>query len=399
MHTVMVIINRLVIGGTAINSLEVIGALKSHYHIILVTGSKNEDEFELPLDEQDTAGYELVRIPGLQRKINPFRDLKAFLALRSLIARKKPSIVHTIGAKPGFLGRLAAKICRVPIIIHAYHGHVFSAYFNPVLSAILVRIERLSARWTTTIISVSKKQVDELTGKYQIASKHKMIHLPIGINQQNFHDEAGEKRAAFRQKYLLNDDEIAIGIVGRIVPVKDHLFFLNIVEQTMRKNLKIRYFIIGDGGKLRRKLENLATGKGIDHTYFPEHPRKAFLTFTSWLNKMDVAMAGLDIITLTSKNEGTPLSIIEAGLMSKPVIATDVGAVDEVMLPGISGFITRHGDQDSFVGRLVSLIKSPSLRVKMGTEGRKYTSGRYSLPTQVKATIELYDGLLKRLSS
>ncbi|MEO6915395.1 MAG: glycosyltransferase [Chitinophagaceae bacterium] len=393
----MIIINRLVIGGVAINSLEVIKALKSEFHLILVTGSRNEDEFELPVTGEYSGNYELVRIPGLQRSINPLNDLKALLSLRSLILERKPSIVHTIGAKPGFLGRLAAKLCRVPIIIHAYHGHVFSAYFNPLLSAIVVGLEKLSARWTTAIISVSKKQIVELAEKYHIASKEKMFYLPIGINHQNFHDETGKKRAAFRQKYLLDDDEIAIGIIGRIVPVKDHVFFLDIVQRTIHRNSKIRYFVIGDGEKLRLKLEQLAAEKGIDFTYFPKHPRKAFLTFTSWLSQMDVVMAGLDIISLTSKNEGTPLSIIEAGLMAKPVVATDVGAVDEVMLPGITGYIIKHGDLDRFVTRLLSLTEDSSLRRKMGSEGKRYATGRFGIEKQVKATRDLYNALLEKL--
>jgi glycosyltransferase involved in cell wall biosynthesis len=391
----MLIINRLVVGGSAINSLEVIRTLQSDFNIILVTGSRETDELELNLPSAISLSCEIIRVPSLQRSINPFTDIKAFFELRSIIANRRPQIVHTIGAKPGFIGRLAAKLCHVPVIIHAYHGHVFNAYFNPIVSKFLVLLERIAAKWSTRLISVSEKQVYELAEKYRIAPLEKMVHLPIGINQSRFKDEDGSKRKAFRKKYLLNDQEIAVGIVGRIVPVKDHAFFLE-VAALVKHVRNLRFFIVGDGEKLRLKLENKASEMGIDHTFFPHSPRKAFITFTSWLGDMAETMSGLDLVVLTSKNEGTPLSIIEAALMSRPVVATLVGAVDEVMTSGVTGFAIPAGDAKAFAEKLTLLAGDPQLRETMGKQALLLVKDKYSLTRQVESTRALYLLLLNR---
>lgn len=393
MQTVMLIINRLVVGGSAINSLEVIRKLQSEFNIILVTGSRETDELELNLPSAIALSCEIIRVPSLQRSINPLTDFRAFFELRNIIASRRPQIVHTIGAKPGFIGRLAARICRVPVIIHAYHGHVFNAYFSPVVSRFLVILERIAARWSTRLISVSKKQVYELVEKFRIAPLQKMVHLPVGIDQSRFEDKDGSKRQAFRKRFLLEDHEIAVGIVGRIVPVKDHAFFLEVAGLTRHvKNL--RFFVVGDGEKLRRKLENRAFSIGIDHTFFPQMPRKAYLTFTSWLGDMAETMSGLDLVVLTSKNEGTPLSIIEAGLMSRPVVATLVGAVDEVMTSGVTGFAVPAGDASAFAEKLILLAGDHQMREKMGKQALLLVKDKYSLTRQVDATRELYQLLL-----
>ena len=395
MQTVMLIINRLVVGGSAINSLEVIRSLQSDFNIILVTGSRESDELELNLPSAISLSCEIIRVPSLQRSINPLTDVKAFFALKKIIAGRQPQIVHTIGAKPGFIGRLAAKVCHVPVIIHAYHGHVFNAYFNPVVSKFLVLLERVAANWSTKLISVSKKQVYELSGKYGIAPLEKMVHLPIGIDQSKFHDEDGKKRQAFRNKFLLEDQEVAVGIVGRIVPVKDHAFFLEVANLT-RHIGQLRFFVVGDGEKLRWKLEKRASALALDHTFFPTAPRKAYITFTSWLGDMAETMSGLDLVVLTSKNEGTPLSIIEAGLMSRPVVATQVGAVDEVMTSGVTGFSVPAGDARAFADKLIMLVNDLRLREEMGRQALLLVKDRYSLDRQVEATRSLYLHLLQQ---
>lgn len=395
MQTVMLIINRLVVGGTAINSLEMIRALQHDFHIILVTGSRESDELEIHLPSAVALNCEIIRVPQLQRSINPFSDLRAFFFLRSIIAEKRPDIVHTLGAKPGFIGRLAAKLCHVPVIIHAYHGHVFNAYFNPLVSKMLVMLERAAGRWSTRLISVSQKQVLELSGFYRIAPLEKMVHLPIGIDHSKFQDEGGTKRQAFRKEYFLEDDEIAVGIVGRIVPVKDHAFFLGIAKRT-RGLAKLRYFVVGDGEKLRHKLESQASAMGLDHTFFPLSKRKAYITFTSWLVDMAGTMAGLDLVVLTSKNEGTPLSIIEAGLMGKPVVATRVGAVDEVMKTSVTGFSVPAGDAQAFADRLTQLVTDENLRKQMGRQALEFVQDKFSLDRQVADTKALYLSLLAK---
>jgi len=259
----------------------------------------------------------------------------------------------------------------------------------------IVRLERLAAKWTTCIISVSEKQLKELRQTYRLVKDQQLIHVPIGIQQVNFLDPDGSKRQAFRTKYLLAEDEVAIAIVGRIVPIKNHMLFLKIaLRVAAASRVKLRFFVIGDGNALRQKLENYLQQQAADYTYFPADARRALITFTSWITEMNLAMPGIDILALTSLNEGTPVSVIEAEAAGKPVIATRVGAIEEVMIDNVSGFICELADVDDFTAKLTRLVENPSLRKNMGDAGKKHIIGRYTLEKQIKAMQQLYAGLI-----
>jgi glycosyltransferase involved in cell wall biosynthesis len=396
-QTIIIILNRLVVGGTAMNTLHLIRALKKEYRIVLITGSKEQDELDLQYLSGFLDGVEHIRVPSLKRSINLFADAAAFFKLKQLIKKYRPQLLQTIGAKPGFLGRLAAWRLNVPVIIHAYHGHVFHSYFHPLISKAIIRLERFAASKSTCIITVSAMQKHELAAVYKIAPAEKIKHIPIGIETERFNDIDGALRRAFRQKYLLEENEIAIGIIGRIVPVKNHLFFLELVKsfETMTGR-GIKFFIVGDGESMRKKLEEKAAKLKLDFTYFPSNPRSAFLCFTSWITGIETAVNGLDIIVLSSHNEGTPVSLIEAQAAEKPVVAANVGAVEETMQAGVSGYICPPSAIESFSEALQHLIKDASLRRRMGQSGKTFVQTRYTLSRQVSATIALYKTLLEK---
>ncbi len=387
---VIIILNRLIVGGPARNTLEVINALKDDFSFVLITGMKEADELEISAPADTLKDIRHIHVRSLRRRINVFDDLRAFFTLKGIINRERPDVVHTIGAKPGILGRLAAKLCKVPVIIHAYHGHVFHSYFNSFFSRLAILLERWAATWTTRIITVSKKNLLELSAVYKIASAGKFVHVPVGIHIERFQDDTGIKRKAFRLKYFLDDDEVAVGIVGRIVPIKNHLFFLQVAQRISKLNVKTRFFVIGDGEKLRGELESFLDQHNIDYTYFPRHAKRSFLTFTSWITAMDVCMAGLDIVALTSLNEGTPVSVIEAQAAGKPVVSTNVGAIDEVMVKNVSGFLCDVNTVGEFTRLLGSLISTHTLKSSMGEKGKVHVALNYSIDKQIESTRRIY---------
>jgi glycosyltransferase involved in cell wall biosynthesis len=390
----MIIVGRLVIGGITMNTLELIHRLRDDFRFILVAGARERDEIEVDHLKHLLHGLECVYIPFLKRSVQLPNDIKAYLELKRLIRLYSPGIVHTIGAKPGLLGRLAAKRCGISSIVHVYHGHLFHSYFNKVMTAALIRLERKLAAISTRIVVISEMQEHDLVNVYGICKKDKVTMIPVGIDLEKFSHHREENRARFRDQYFLADDEVAIGIVGRIVPIKNHQFFLFLAKEISRTTqLKVRFFIVGDGLAQRKKLEGYLKAHHIGFTYFPENQVIVPVTFTSWKTDTEVVMAGLDIVALTSLNEGTPVSLMEAQAAGKPVITSNAGASAEVMISQVSGYLAELGDPADFLSKLILLVKDKSLRKKMGEEGQKFILSRYNLDLQVRAMHRLYTSL------
>jgi glycosyltransferase involved in cell wall biosynthesis len=218
--------------------------------------------------------------------------------------------VHTHAAKPGAIGRLAASAMNVPAIVHTFHGHVFHSYFNTLKTNLFINTERYLARRSHAIVAISRQQKKELAEDFKIAPPEKFHVIPLGFDLDRFCTDQEEKRAAFRSEFDLAEDEIAIGIIGRLVPVKNHYLFLKAIAHVLQSsNKKIKAFIIGDG-ETRADLENIAAQADIKFSTETDDLHPHPLVFTSWRRDVDVINAGLDIVALTSFNEGTPVSLI-----------------------------------------------------------------------------------------
>jgi glycosyltransferase involved in cell wall biosynthesis len=395
MPKILRILNRLIIGGPSHNAVLLTKYLEPDYDTVLVVGGKGEDE-------QDAShlatclGIQPYVIPEMQRAIDPRMDRIAYKKIKEIIKVYKPDIVHTHAAKSGAIGRLAAQACKVPVVVHTFHGHVFHSYFTPLRSKIFVKTEKYLASKSSGIIAISDLQERELSSIYKIAPTEKITIIPLGFNLEKFQVDQDQKRREFRTEYQLQPNEIAIGIIGRLVRVKNHQMFLRVIEKVLAVIPSgVRFFIIGDGD-IRAGLTNQLDKYNVPHTFYPEQPIVAPVTFTSWLLEMDQVYAGLDIVALTSFNEGTPVSIIEAQAAEKPVVSTDVGGVKDILQENISGFVTPVDDDDNFTKYLLQLIGDASLRKEMGVAGRKNVSTRYSFQRLVSDTKKFYDGLLNR---
>ncbi len=329
MPKVLRIINRFNIGGPTYNAAYLSKYLSNDFETLLVAGEKDEteDSSQFILHE---LGLKPIIIPEMKREINLKNDRIAYQKIKEIIADFKPEIVHTHASKAGAIGRLAAYKMKVPVILHTFHGHVFHSYFGKVKTTIYKTIERNLAKKSTKIIAISPIQKKELSTIHKIAKPNKIEVIPLGFDLNKFKENQKEKRNSFRQKWLIEDNEIAIGIIGRLVPIKNHHFFLNVVKKISEITTKrVRFLIIGDG-ELRGELENYCKQLKIDFST-EKNTRNALLTFTSWITDIDVALAGLDIVALTSKNEGTPVSLIEAQAAGKPIVSTNVGGIENIV--------------------------------------------------------------------
>ncbi len=392
MPRVLRIINRLNLGGPTFNAAYLSKYMAPEFETLLVSGMKDdaEESSEFIVKNLD---LHPVYIPEMYRELHPLRDTKSYYKLRKLIAEFKPDIVHTHAAKAGAVGRLAAAHSGVKAIVHTFHGHVFHSYFSPAKTRVFLEIERYLAKRTTKIITLSEIQQQELTEKYKIAPLGKFEIIPLGFDLKKFEENQLEKRNKFRTEYNLDDDEIAIGIVGRLVPIKNHELFLKALKLVSeRTTKKVRAFIIGDGEE-RVKIEQLAKSLGLsfDNENLKE---KNILTFTSWIKEIDVSNAGMDIIALTSNNEGTPVSLIEAQASGKPIVSTNVGGIENIVLENETALLSSVGNEKAFAENLLRLIENDEMRFNFSKKGSDYVRNKFSYQRLCADMEKLYYSLL-----
>lgn len=361
------IIARLNIGGPAIHTILLTHGLdKSRFESILVTGLPEKSEGDmLYLAEQKNVRP--IIIPQLKRNLDLRNDFIAFWKILSLLIKEKPHIVHTHTAKAGTLGRLSGLLYNLVsrknrcILIHTFHGHVLHSYFGRVRSRLFIWIERFLALFTTRIIAVSENLKKELV-ELKIARPGKIIAVPLGLEL--------EKYLKIEANSFENRESKLIGIIGRLVPVKNHKMFLDVVKrirQELGSRQRMRFLIVGDG-PLRAELEEYAEKLGV----------RQDVTFSGWIEDLTRIYSELDIVALTSLNEGTPVALIEAQASARPCVATKVGGVVDVVEDGKNGFLVPSEDIENFVQALIKLLNDPGLMKTMGRCGRDKFSHRFN---------------------
>ncbi|HXH18034.1 MAG TPA: glycosyltransferase [Chitinophagales bacterium] len=397
MPKVLRIINRLNLGGPTYNAAYLSRYINRGYETLLLAGMKDETEASSEFILKNM-GITPVYIPEMFRPVNPVRDWQAYRRIQSIIRDYKPDIVHTHAAKAGALGRLAARHCNVPVIVHTFHGHVFHSYFTPLKTNFFIRAERYFASISSAIVAISNLQKRELSEVFRICPPEKITVIPLGFELDRFQAGYDSKRSAFRIKYHVDDDTLAIGIVGRLVPVKNHPLFLRAFKRTLEKtSRKIKAFIIGDGEE-RENLMQIA--KQLDLPFDASGKTTSSpLVFTSWLTNIDEVMAGLDMVALTSFNEGTPVSLIEAQAAGKAIVATAVGGIEDVVIPGITALLSPAGDLDELAANMVRLAEDDALRKRLGQQGFQFVRNRFDYTALVKNMADLYDRLLNSAAS
>lgn len=388
MPKVLRIINRFNLGGPTYNVTFLTQFLSDEFETLLIGGVPDKGE----LDSNhilDKYGVKPVIIEELEREISIKKDKIALKKIRKIIREFKPDIVHTHASKAGAIGRWAAIQENVPVILHTFHGHVFHSYFGKTKTQFYKTVERQLAKRTSGIIAISNQQKKELTNTYKIAPPEKCHVVKLGFDLERFTIDIEKYRNSMRQKYALEENTVAIGIIGRLTEIKDHNFFLESIEVILKnKNLpKIKVFIIGDGilkEALELKVQQIEKDNSCFNTFI----------FTSWVTQLEDIIHGLDIVALSSKNEGTPVSIIEGMACKKAVISTDVGGVRDLITPNISGVIVPVNNKKKYIEGLENLISNSELRKEFGEKGKTFAFSNYHYTRLTKDIAELYKQLL-----
>lgn len=393
MPRVLRILNRFNLGGPTYNAAYLSKYMHPEFETKLVGGAidKTEDTSDHILD---ALSLEPTIVPEMRREVDPVSDRMAYKKIKRMIREFQPDIVHTHASKAGAIGRLAANEMKVPVVVHTFHGHVFHSYFNSIKTNLYKNIERYLAKRTSRIVAISDSQKDELVHKYKICSEDKVSVIPLGFDLQRFQQELGRKREDFRRAYNIGEHEIAIGIIGRLVPIKNHELFLQAIKEvSLRTERPIRAFIVGDGEE-RNNLENRARELDLSMTDQNSAQNKALLTFTSWIKNVDVVNAGLDIITLTSRNEGTPVSLIEAQAANKPIVSTKVGGVENIVIPHKTALLSSTDDHVELVNNILALVNDDELRSQLGKQGWEHVREKFHYTRLVDDMSSLYYSLL-----
>ena len=380
------IINRFNIGGPVYNAVLLSAFMPEEYETLLIGGMPEENEAN-SLYIAEKYGISPVLISEMQREPNLMNDNSALKKIKEIIRTFQPDIVHTHASKAGALGRKAAFDCGVPIVIHTFHGHIFHSYFSWWKTKLYQLIERRLSKKTTGIIAISAIQKDELSLKYRICHPSKIKIIPLGFDLRPFNENLKEKRAHTRNSYALEGSDIAVAIIGRLVAIKNHQMFLDIIEKVNQKTRKkVVYFIVGDGEESDNIQESIKPlkEKGMD------------IRMTSWIKDIATFNAGMDIICLTSKNEGTPVSLIEAQAAGIPIIATNVGGIKDIILEDKTGYIVNTDDIDGFAEKLWELIENENKRQEMSQNGWSFVKDKFQYTKLISNMDEYYKSLLNR---
>ena len=371
---VLHLVTRMNIGGPArvLNALAT--GLAPAFSVTIGTGYAPAEEGELIAD-----GIALTRLP-LVRPVQPLADARALAMTRRLIATSRPSLVHTHMAKAGMIGRLSALSVRErPPIVHTYHGHVLQGYFGRIQQRAFLEIERMLAKRSDALIAVSPEIRDELVdlgvGR---ASQYRVI--PVGVDLVPYlaaTDDGHRLRTAMRVPPAAQ----VIAIVARLVLIKDHETLFQAVQQLDGVYLAV----IGDG-ELRNRLEQRAAQLGISE-------RTSFL---GWTHELAPMLADADVIVLTSRKEGTPLALIEALAAARPVVATKVGGVADVVQDGQSGLLCLPGDANGVAAAISTLLTKRELADRLASEGRRRVIARFGLQPMITAHAALYADIVRR---
>jgi glycosyltransferase involved in cell wall biosynthesis len=377
------IIARLNIGGPAIHTILLTAGLNNErFESTLVTGVEGKYEGNM-LDLAAAKGVQPIIIPQLKRNVDPLGGLITLVKLYRLMRHERPHIVHTHTATAGLLGRLAARLAGVPVILHTFHGHVLRGYFGPIPSKALVWMERILARLSHRIVTVSEGQRRELAG-YGIAPLEKITVVPLGFELEDLL-ACESHRGGLRRELGLTYGDKLVGIIARLVPIKNHRLFLQAAQVVAEAVPQARFLVVGDG-ELREELETYARDLGLDG--------KAL--FTGWLRDLPRLYADLDVVALTSINEGTPVSLIEGMAAAVPVVATAVGGVPDVVVDGETGYLVQEGDVKGMAEAIIELLREPERARQMGQQGRETVYPRFASHTLIANVEGLYGDLLRQ---
>jgi glycosyltransferase involved in cell wall biosynthesis len=381
---VLRVIARLNVGGPALHATLLTERLDpERYDSLLVAGAEGPAEGNyLALHHRRLE--RLVHLPALGREISGPRDASALVALIMLIRRERPLIVHTHTAKAGTLGRLAAWLAGVPVVVHTYHGHVFRGYFSPAKTRLFVAVERWLARRTDRLLSVSPQVRRELL-ELGIGTPERSAVVPLGLDLDPFVAAGAAPAGGVRRALGIEPAAPVVAIVARLVPIKAHEVFFEAAARVSSRRPDARFLVVGDGER-RAELEALVARLALGPA----------VRFLGWRGDLPAIYRDVDVVALTSRNEGSPVSLIEAMAAGRPVVATRAGGVPDLVEDGVSGYLVAPDRPDAVAEALLALLADPGRRDALGAAGRSRVYPAFAADRLVRDIDALYAALLEQ---
>jgi glycosyltransferase involved in cell wall biosynthesis len=379
---ILQMITRLNVGGPSMHVTLLAQKLAApDFESTLVSGTVDPGEGDMAYFAE-AHGVQPVIIPELGRSLNLLRDIRTFWKVYQLIRETKPDVVHTHTAKAGFIGRMAARMAGTPVIIHTFHGHVFQGFFSWPQNRFFIFLERMAANSSDTIITLTDSLRRDLAENYHVARKGQMTVLPLGMDL-DVYAQTPRKSGAFRAAWKIPADVPLIGIVGRLSSVKNHPLFLQAAAR-VKASLPAAHFVIVGDGETRPEIEKL-----VDELNLRES-----VTFTGWQRDLAPLYSDLDALVISSLNEGTPVSVIEALSARCPVVATAVGGLPDMLDHGALGKLTPPENADALSTAILDTLLNPP----DGIEAQRLMLDRYGIDRLVQDLTGLYRGLLAKNS-
>ena len=377
---VLHIITRLDKGGSAENTLFTVAHLGSE-KAFLLSGETYDPQGTIRGFIKER-GINWVIIPELIREIDVFKDIQAFWKLYRYIKRNKFDIVHTHSSKAGMLGRWAAKLAGVKIIVHTPHGHIFYGYFNWFKTKIFIYLEKITSLITDRIITLTQRGKEEHI-KYRIAKPNKFIPIYSGIEIEKF---TNFQLNIIKEKERLNISLEApvIGTVSRLESVKGNRYFIASLPDIVKTFPCLKVIFVGDGSE-RKKLEEDVKNLGLSEN----------VIFIEECKDIRRIVSTFDILVLSSLNEGMGRCLLEAQILGVPVVATEVGGIPDIVRDGITGILVPPRNPEAMSEAIVKLLKDKFLRKNMSKEGKRWVDKKFIAEAMVEKISDLYQGLIR----
>ena len=345
-----------------------------------MTDSERE-AVERQIENARVNGVKVVSVHSLVRRISPVRDIHALYDLVRIIKTEKPDVVHTHTSKAGLLGRLAAKIAKVPFVVHTPHGHVFFGHFGPVLSRVFLWVERLLSPLTDRVVALTKGEIRDYTD-FHVYSQDKLVKIHSGVDIEKFKQVrvgAVEKKRSLG----LDQDGLVVGFIGWLLPIKGPMHLLKAMEVVWQDHADTNLVFIGKGDlDVDLRAEALKTGAN------------GRLNFLGWRNDIEEIMPIFDIFVLPSLNEGMGRVLVEAMAAGKPIVASNVGGIPDLVHHDHNGLLVPPGDEKALAAAILQLIDDPEKAKMLGQRGRERCH-QYSVEAMVEKLDNLYENLFK----
>jgi len=377
---VLHVITRLTLGGSSENTVaSIVGLARAGYDCALAV-SFRESEAAV-LDDARRRGVRLLDVPALGREVALLSDLAALRQLWRILRAERPAIVHTHTSKAGFIGRLAARIARVPAVIHQPHGHIFYGYYGPRLTAFYAALERRAAMWSDRIITLTDRGIEEHLGR-SIGRREQFVTVPSGVDVDRLR-AAAPPRAEARRRLGLPPDAFIVVALGRFVPIKGFDLLVEALPAVVAGVGSARLLLIGDGPE-RAALEARAAALGVAGRL---HVTGAMTDVTGYL-------AAADVVAVPSRNEGMGRVLVEAMALGIPVVGAAVGGIPAVIVDGECGRLVPPDDPPALATALVDLGRDGALRGKLGGAARRRAEAFSTAEAEAKMRA-VYDELVR----